>query len=282
VQVTPVEQAADRQHNHRWWKEVLFIAAFYGVYSVVRNQFGSARLSSLSEPVPAFDNALRIIRAERLVGLFHEESIQEWFLPSHRFIQFWNVYYGTAHFVVTIAAFIAMFKLMPDRFARWRNTLAFTTALGLVGFSLFPLMPPRLLNNTTRFGGERIALERGIEDFGFVDTLEKVGGLWSFDSGTMAEISNQYAAMPSLHTAWATWCALVLWPLTKRRRWAKVLLVVYPLATLFCIVVTANHYWLDGVGGLITLGAGYLCGRKFDLWNQGRLYRKRLRTNPAG
>ena len=281
MQVTPVDQVTDREHNHRWWKEVLFIAAFYGIYSVVRNQFGSVRLGHLSEPVPAFDNALRVIRFERLIGLFHEESIQEWFLSAHGFIRFWNVYYGTAHFVVTIGAFVAMFKLMPDRFARWRNTLAFTTALALIGFSFFPLMPPRLLNDTSRYGGERIAVERHIENFGFVDTLEKVGGLWSFDSGAMAKVSNQYAAMPSLHTAWATWCTLVLWPLAGRRRWPKVLLVIYPLATLFCIVVTANHYWLDGVGGLVTLGAGYLAGRKFDLWNQRRLYNKRVPADPA-
>ena len=61
----------------------------------------------------------------------------------------------------------------------------------------------------------------------------------------MQTVSNQYAAMPSLHIAWSTWCALVMWQLT-RKRWARVLIVLYPVVTLFGIVVTANHYWLDG------------------------------------
>ena len=66
--------------------------------------------------------------------------------------------------------------------------------------------------------------------------------------------------MPSMHIGWSTWCALVLVPLV-RRRWAKVLAVAYPVLTLFCIVVTANHYWIDGVGGLLCLGVGYVLAR---------------------
>ena len=56
--------------------------------------------------------------------------------------------------------------------------------------------------------------------------------------------------MPSLHIGWALWCALAMWPLL-RRRWQRVAVILYPLATLFCIIVTANHFWLDGVGGLV-------------------------------
>ena len=263
-----------RAHEHRWWKEVLIIASFYVVYSVVRNQFGSNRMVGGDEPVHAFNNALRVIRFERFVHLFHEPWLQREFLPYHWFIRFWNVYYGTGHFIVTIATFVAIFRDLPERFARWRNALAFTTALALIGFSLFPLMPPRLLNDASIFGGARIATERHVENFGFVDTLERDGGLWSFDSGTMQQVSNQYAAMPSLHTAWATWSALALWPLTRRRRWAQALLVLYPVATVFCIIVTANHFWIDGLGGLVTLAVGFACGRQLDRWNQRRLDRK--------
>ena len=68
---------------------------------------------------------------------------------------------------------------------------------------------------------------------------------------------SEYAAMPSMHIGWSTWCALVLLPLA-RRRWTKVLAALYPVLTLFCIIVTANHYWIDGLGGLLCLGAGYL------------------------
>ena len=272
---------ADQAQDHRlhWWKEALIIAGFYLVYSVTRNQFGSAHLGP-SEPRHAFTNAVRVIGVERFIGLFHEVQIQSWFLGSHRFLWVMNVYYGTAHFVVTIGAFLWMYLRSPWRFARWRNTLAFTTMFAIVGFSLFPLMPPRLLDDGGRFGGARIEAERNIAPYGFVDTLKTDGGLWSFDSGAMQKISNQYAAMPSLHCAWATWCTLVMWPLV-RRRWAKAVLVLYPVLTLFCIIVTANHYWLDGIGGLVILALGFAAGRSLDQWNQRRLGRLPARAGSS-
>ena len=262
-----------RVRRFYWWKEVLIIAAFYGLYSLARNQFGSARVSAGEEPVQAFDNAMQVIRFERAVGLFHEETIQEWFLSQRWFLQFWNVFYGTAHFFVTIGVFAWMFVGGREFFTRWRNTLAFTTALAIVGFSLFPLMPPRLLNDTGRYGGNAIAVREHRPNFGFVDTVSEFGGPWKFDSGTGAKLSNQYAAMPSMHIGWSTWCALVVWRLT-RRRGVRALAVLYPLLTLFCIIVTANHFWLDGIGGLVTLTAGFFIGDRLDRWNDQRLVRR--------
>jgi membrane-associated phospholipid phosphatase len=86
----------------------------------------------------------------------------------------------------------------------------------------------------------------------------------------MNSISNQYAAMPSLHIGWASWCAFAMWPLL-RRRWTKAAVLLYPAATLFCIVVTGNHYWIDGVGGQVALGIGALLGWGLHRWNQNRL-----------
>ena len=268
--IEEVELPAAREHRLYWWKEAAIIAVFYAVYSAARNQFGSALVDVGQEPTHAFNNAMRVIRWERALGLFHEETVQDWFLPYKGFIQFWNTFYGTAHFVVTIGVFIWLFRRDRAEFPRWRNALALTTALAIVGFSLFPLMPPRLLNNDSEYGGQRIAIEEGYENFGFVDTLEEYGGPWSFDSGAMQDVSNQYAAMPSLHIGWATWCALVTFTLTKKR-WARLLACLYPAATLFTIVVTGNHFWLDGVGGLVALGTGYAIGAQLHAWNQRRL-----------
>jgi hypothetical protein len=78
----------------------------------------------------------------------------------------------------------------------------------------------------------------------------------------MKAVSNQYAAMPSLHFGWSLWCVFMLWPAVGERRWAKALLVAYPAATLFAIVVTANHFWLDAVGGAAVLAGGYLVAQK--------------------
>ncbi|HET9443942.1 MAG TPA: phosphatase PAP2 family protein [Acidimicrobiales bacterium] len=233
-----VEEAGGRSAPRlRWWQEVAYIVGFYAVYSLIRNK-GVAPGTATE----AFANAVSVIRLERLVGLYHEEAVQDLFLPHGWFIRLWNIYYGTFHFVVTAAALMWCFRRMPGRYPLWRNTLAWATGLALIGFAFVPLMPPRLLP----------------DHYGFVDTLAHFGGPWSFDEGAMAEISNQYAAMPSLHFAWSAWSALVLWPLAAGRRWARALLVAYPAATLFAVVVTANHFWLDAVGGAAVLAAGYV------------------------
>jgi hypothetical protein len=282
--------APARVHRLYWWKEALIVLAFYVVYSWIRNRFGSNIIAEDGIPEAAFHNAERVIRAERLVGLYHEESLQELFLSKRTFIQFWNVYYGTAHFFVTLGVFILLFFKRSDVFPQWRNTLAAMTALAILGFAFFPLMPPRLLDQpcpsieTFEFGGACVetALRPGQDrtftggnGFGFVDTLSVYGGPWRFDSEKVASISNQYAAMPSLHIGWSTWCAFAVWPLL-RRRWTKAAVLLYPLATLFCIIVTANHYWLDGVGGLIVFAIGALAGWGLHRWNQNRLDRLQL------
>ncbi len=272
--------ANEREHRTIWWKEAIIVGAFYAVYSWTRNLFGSNKIAADGIPEQAFTNAERVIQVERWLGLFHEESVQEFFLPYRYFIQFWNVYYGTLHFAVTLAVFVLLYVKRADVFAQWRNTLAAMTSLAIIGFAWFPLMPPRLLDkpcpatDPSQYGGACIASRfRGPNGFGFVDTLAEYGGPWSFDSDAMASISNQYAAMPSLHIGWSTWCAIAVWPLL-RQRWTKVAVLLYPAATLFCIVVTGNHFWLDGVGGLLAFGVGLLLGWGTHRWNQQRLDRQ--------
>jgi hypothetical protein len=235
----PGDRAARGLGPLRWWREILYVLAFYAVYSVVRNTQGSATVSAAQ----AMRNALRVIRLERLIGIYHERAIQHAFLGDRPFIELWNLFYGTFHFIVTAFALVFLFRKFPRRYRRWRNTLAFTTGLALVGFATYPLMPPRLLPSS----------------YGFVDTLRTYGALWSFDSGAVHKISNQYAAMPSLHFAWSAWSALVLVP-ALRPLWAKTLAAAYPVLTLFAIVVTANHFLLDAAGGVLVLAGGAVIG----------------------
>lgn len=274
----------ERTHVVRWWKEALLVLGFYLVYSWTRNQFGSNEIAADGVPERAFENAEHIIRLEQAMGLYHEESIQEFFLPFRWFIQLWNTWYGTAHFIVTLTVFAILFWRRPGVFPQWRNSLAFMTALAIIGFALFPLMPPRLLDTSCdRYGGACIESDlRGDDDsFGYVDTLREYGGPWSFDNDTMTNISNQYAAMPSMHIGWSTWCAVAIWPLL-RRRWQRIVVAAYPLATLFTIIVTANHYWVDGIGGLLCFGVGTLMGWSLHRWNQRRLdARHLLQFQPA-
>jgi membrane-associated phospholipid phosphatase len=265
------EPVVSAEPHLRWWLEVLLVLAFYLIYTGIRN--------SISSTPAAADNALlnaeRVIDVERFFGLFFEEGLQEAFLDNEAFIRFWNIFYGSLHFVVTIFAMVWTYVKYPWRYSLWRNTLCFTTATALIGFRYFPLMPPRLLDECGPFGA------CSDPAYGFVDTLATYPGLWSFDSGTMQEISNQYAAMPSLHVAWATWCFLVLYRYLPWR-WAQVAIALYPVCTLFGVVVTGNHYWLDGVGGLAALGIGYLLGRaSTGLVSRLRLRRRELQVARA-
>lgn len=267
------EAATDKEGapTLRWWKELLLAGGVYAVYSFVRNQFGSAG----GDPGPAFEHAQQIIDLQDAMGLYFEDAVQQWYLrlPADGLIRLWNVFYGVAHFLVTFVALVWLFRRDPKRYPLWRNTLVLTTCLAVVGFATYSLMPPRLLDDPGRYGGCQVyapeaaaAAEpgaltaEGCDRFGFVDTIAVYGGWISFGNEGMEDLSNQYAAMPSMHIGWSTWSAFVLVPLV-RRRWAKVLAALYPVITLVCIVLTANHYWIDGVGGLVCLGAGFALAR---------------------
>ena len=236
----------DGRHIY-WWVEILAILGYYLVYSVIRNANGS-------HPMHAFDNARHIISLEHHLGIFHEATIQHWALHFTPLIIAANYMYGSLHFIVTIGVAVWLFRSYRDDYPRYRNTLAITTGLALIGFTCFPLMPPRLID------GYALTHHFGLH-FGFVDTLDKYPTPWSFDSGRMKSISNQFAAMPSVHIAWSTWCALAMVPRLKTGG-RKILAGSYPVITLVVIVITANHYVIDAVGGLIILSIGWYVGNR--------------------
>ncbi|MFE0047521.1 phosphatase PAP2 family protein [Streptomyces albireticuli] len=159
-----------------------------------------------------------------------------------------NYYYATLHFVLTIGVLVWLYRWHPGRYAAARLALFATTGVALLGYYLFPLAPPRLMN--------------GVD---FVDTV-LVHHTWgSMASGNLANVSNQYAAMPSMHIGWSTWCGVTI-ALLARPVWVRVLGALYPVATLVVIVATANHFWLDAVGGLLCLSFGF--GLSF-VWFRG-------------
>jgi hypothetical protein len=208
------------------------------VYTLVRDVVGVA--DDVAER--ALANAGRVVSLERGLHVFRERDVQAWFLRAPGVVRALGSFYGTAHFVVTATVLVALYRARPAVYRRWRTALASTTVLALAGFALFPLAPPRLLPSP----------------FGFVDTLRDVGGLWNFASGPVASVSNQYAAMPSLHVAWALWSALAARDLVSRGSWLRSAAWAYPVLTVVAIVATGNHYLVDAAGGAVVLGAGLL------------------------
>jgi hypothetical protein len=238
------QRLRDGRHLY-WWLEILAVLTFYMIYSAIRN-------ANEGSTADAFENAKELISWQRSLGINHEERLQDWALHFRPIIIACNYFYGSLHFVVTAGAGIYLFQRWRNDFPLWRNTLAVTTGLALIGFVLWPLMPPRLLP----------------ADYGFVDTLARYPTFWSFNSGAVSKISNQFAAMPSVHCAWALWCACAMVP-RVRHTWARAAFALYPAGTVTAIVLTGNHYVIDAVGGFAVLGIGYAVARPLTRAGRG-------------
>jgi len=175
--------------------------------------------------------------------------------------------YSMFHYIVTPAVLIWMFRKHKPQYRFARTTLAWSTVVGFVGFYLVPTAPPRLLAGS-----------------GLHDTLADVSnwGWWS-DEGSVPRglggLSNQFAAMPSLHVGWAVLMAIALIRVYRGRwRW---LALLYPAMTWAVVVITGNHYILDGIiGSMIELVAVALCGL-VPRWRPGRDRRSLAATAPT-
>ncbi|MFG2328178.1 phosphatase PAP2 family protein [Streptomyces sp. NPDC048604] len=217
----------------RIWFEILLILVSYWTYSLIRNAVPEQKAQALK-------NADWIWQVEKSLGLAFEEAVNHAVNSVTWLVVSMNYYYATLHFVVTIGVLVWLYRRQPGRYAASRTVLFATTGVALVGYYLYPLAPPRLMNGQS-----------------FVDTV-LVHQTWgSMASGNLKHMSNQYAAMPSMHIGWSLWCGLIIFFLASAP-WARILGLLYPAATLVVIVATANHFWLDAVGGMICLGFGFL------------------------
>ncbi|MFF7351125.1 MULTISPECIES: phosphatase PAP2 family protein [Streptomyces] len=237
----------------RLWFEILLIAVSYWTYSLIRNAVPEQKAEALR-------NADWIWRAEHTMGIAAEQSVNRAVNSVDWLIVGMNYYYATLHFLITIGVLVWLYRWHPGRYAATRTVLFATTGVALVGYYLFPLAPPRLMR-----GGR------------FVDTV-MVHHTWgSMASGDLKHMSNQYAAMPSMHIGWSLWCGLTIFALTSVP-WVRVLGLLYPTLTLLVIVATANHFWLDAVGGVLCLSFGFTAARAW----YGALPYRMPRVAPAG
>jgi hypothetical protein len=109
-----------------------------------------------------------------------------------------------------------------------------TNVIGFAVFWLYPVAPPRMLAGA-----------------GFVDVVAVTHSWGAWHSGALASSANELAAMPSLHIAWALWSSAAMWLIAKRSP-LRILAVVYPIVTLVAVLGTANHFFFDVLGGVLT------------------------------
>jgi hypothetical protein len=150
--------------------------------------------------------------------------------------------YMNTHFVITTSFLVWLYVFRNEAFYFVRNMFLVAMALALVGYTAFPTAPPRLL-----------------PEEGFVDTINAYAGV-GHDSALVELFVNPYAAVPSMHMAFALMIAIP-GVLICRNLAAKVLWVVYPLLVLAVIVVTANHFWLDAAAGALVAALAALAAR---------------------
>jgi hypothetical protein len=173
--------------------------------------------------------------AERLLHLPDEGTVQRAFLPHPLLIETFNLYYAVLHFPVLIGTLIWLFGWHRGHYRHVRTTVVLFTGMSLL-IQFIPVAPPRMLSGT-----------------GLVDTAawygQSVYGSLGFDA-------DQFSAMPSVHVGWALIVAIAVISASRSRwRWTA---AGYPALTTLVVVVTANHFWLDGIAaaGLVAAALG--------------------------
>jgi hypothetical protein len=217
--------------------ELLLIRVTYAAYQQVRlaatggsNSAGRARAEQHGE---------QILSLERFLHIDIEHAVNHAVVKIDWLRGFFDFYYTSFHFVVPLAVLGVLYWRRPVDYRWARSTIGLTTLLALVGFWLYPLAPPRLMPT-----------------LGIIDTVHGVQDFSKPDYGTLTALTNQYAAMPSLHFGWSLWCGLVI-AIVAPKAWMKALGLLHPLFTASAIVATGNHWILDAVGGAIVVGAGF-------------------------
>ncbi|MEU1403076.1 phosphatase PAP2 family protein [Streptomyces sp. NPDC005728] len=216
----PAEAEPDAITRPPLLREFLLVAGLFLVYKL-------GRQLATGHTADAFGNARRVWNFERAVHLPDETAVQSALLHGDTLVHLANTYYATVHFPATLAFLVWLYVRRPAHYVWARRVLAAVTTAALVLPFTFPLAPPRMLTGT-----------------GLVDTA-RIYGPSVYGPPSSDHLSNQFAAMPSLHFGWALMVAIGLIAAT-RSRWRR-LWLLHPLITLLVIVGTANHYWLDAI-----------------------------------
>ncbi len=232
----PVDQASgavlapeEGARRVRLWLELLLVGVGYYVYSLIAD-----RAPRTVDAAFARTRGLRGLEGWLHVGV--EYKLNAWWAADHLRMLLGNLYYDGAHFLAPTCVLVWLGWKHREAYRPLRNVLLVTSLIGLAVFWLYPVAPPRLLPGA-----------------GFIDTVATVKTFGGGGSHGLTSAENPFAAMPSLHVAWAAWSALCV-ALVARRTWVRLLAWLHPIGTVFIIMATGNHLLADAVGGLAALG----------------------------
>jgi PAP2 superfamily len=203
-------------------REIVLIVAAIVLYFLVRGWIHT-------RTDVAFRNAERVIDLERGAGLFHEPALQNAIAHHSWLVGAADYVYIYGHWPVIAVTLLWLLIRHRREYPRFRNAMLISGAIGLVIFATFPVAPPRFL-----------------PAYGFVDTVTE--NTTAYRVLQPPAFLNAYAAVPSLHFGWNLLMGIA-WAGLAGHWAARVFGWLMPLAMLAAIVLTANHYLVDGLAG---------------------------------
>ena len=168
----------------RLWREIALVIVFYGAYTLVR-------LLIPHNDAAAYAHAGQVMRLEHALIPNIELKLNHALMQAPMLAKAANIYYATAHFAVTLMVLVWLYRQRPAHYRWLRTSLLLATAVALIGFWVYPLAPPRFLTGQ-----------------GFVDPVTALHSFGLYSSPQAGSLTNQFAAMPSMHAGWAIWCAV--------------------------------------------------------------------------
>jgi PAP2 superfamily protein len=180
--------------------------------------------------VTAIANGQHVISFEKSIHAFFEPGLQKAFIDHRWIVDFANFMYMNSHFVMTTAFLVWLYLFRNRNFYFVRNMFMVAMGLAVIGYALLPTAPPRMFDE-------------------FTDTITQYAQV-NHDSALVKLFINPYAAIPSMHVAFSLMIGATGAMISKHTI-SKVFWCVYPLLVLWVVIVTANHFWIDGAFGLL-------------------------------
>jgi membrane-associated phospholipid phosphatase len=184
------------------------------------------------EKTVAMANGEQVIQFEQSTHTLFEPQVQSFFLPTRWIIDLADQLYLNAQFSVALGFLVWLYLFRNESYNFVRNMFVIAMGLALVGYTLYPTAPPRLF-----------------PEEGFIDTINAFSGI-NHDSALAKSFINPYAAIPSMHCAFAVMIGAT-GALVCRNRWSKAFWAFWPVLILWVVIVTGNHYWIDAVLGWV-------------------------------
>jgi membrane-associated phospholipid phosphatase len=196
-----------------------------------------------SQRAVAMAHGQQVIDFEKSIGAFFEPSWQAFFLPMQGVIDFANQIYLNAQFSIAIGFLLWLYLFRNESYYFVRNMFVVAMGLALIGYTLYPTAPPRMF-----------------PELGFVDTINDFSNV-NHDSSLAKTFINPYAAVPSMHCAFAMMIGGT--GVMVCRHWiSKACWACWPLLVSWVTIVTANHYWIDAaLGWMVALTAALVAQR---------------------